>query len=65
MMRREQAQFIYSELLKRFRFKNVQVANFAVLVVVEAFKTEEEKVTQDVNLKQMFKSLQEILIHPN
>jgi hypothetical protein len=57
MMRREQSSFLYPELFKRFRFKNVQVANFAILVVVESFKTEEEKVTHDVNLRQMFKSV--------
>jgi hypothetical protein len=55
MMRREQAVVIYPELMKRFKFKNIQVANFAIAAVLEAFKTEEEKVVQDVNIKQMFK----------
>jgi hypothetical protein len=57
MLRREQAVFIYPELMKRFKLKNIQVANFAIIAVLEAFKTEEDKVTQDVNIKQMFKAI--------
>lgn len=36
-----------------------------MLVVIEAFKTKEQEVIQDMNLRQMFKSIQESITHHN
>lgn len=66
MLRRDQgASCLYPELLKRFRSKNSKCAHFCMLVVIEAFKTKEQEVIQDMNLRQMFKSIQESITHHN
>ena len=36
-----------------------------MLAVIEAFKTKEQEVIQDMNLRQMFKSIQESITHHN
>lgn len=36
-----------------------------MLVVIEAFKTKEQEIISEMNLKQMFKSIQESITHHN
>ena len=58
MLRRDQgASCLYPELQKRFRSKNSKCAHFCMLAVIEAFKTKEQNIIQDMNLRQIFKSI--------
>jgi len=36
-----------------------------MLVIIEAFKTKEQHIIQDMNLRQVFKSIQESITHHN
>ena len=63
MLRRGQAPFICPELLKRFQSGQIKVAIFAMHVVDEAFKT--ETAVDDINLKTVFRKIQENLSHQN
>ena len=54
---------MFPELLKRFRIKNTKVAHFALIVVTEVFKTRTG--IDDLNLKNVFRSIQETLAHQN
>jgi hypothetical protein len=54
---------IYPEITKRFKSSNSKVALFAMQAAIEAFKTNEA--APDMNLKYMFKCIQDSLIHKN
>jgi hypothetical protein len=60
MIRRKQGNLLFPELMKRFTNKNTKLALFAMGVVAEAFKTRTGM--DDLNLKQVFKSIQTVLI---
>jgi len=63
MLQKEQGSVLFPELLKRFRIKNTKVANFSLIVVNEVFKT--RTAIDDLNLKNVFRSIQETLAHQN
>ena len=61
MLRREQANVIFPELIKRFKSKNSKTALFSLFVTNEAFKT--NTALEEINLKAIFKSIQDGFNH--
>lgn len=61
MIRRDQASFIYPELIKRFRSRNSRTAQFTLHVVNEAFKS--NTAVEEINMKVIFKALQDCFNH--
>ena len=59
MLRRLQghSNTILPELLKRFKSKNAKSATFCLQVILEAFKTKETAIIQEVNIKHLFKAI--------
>ena len=61
MLKRDQGPMLFPELLKRFRSKNPKSASFCMAVLREAFKT--KTAIEDLNLKTVFRSIQDNLSH--
>ena len=52
-LKRDQAPYIYPELIKRFKSPTLKIASFSMLVVLEALKT--ETALEELNLRHVFK----------
>lgn len=59
MLRRMQglSNTILPELLRRFNPKNPKCASFCLQVILEAFKTKETAIIQDVNFRRLFEAI--------
>ena len=56
MVERDQASFIFPELVKRMKSTQGKIATFAMHVINEAFKMESE-VANEINLKNVFRMI--------
>lgn len=63
ILRRDKASSVLPELLRRFKNKNSKVATFAIEVILEAFRN--QLLTDETNLKTVFKATAENLAHSN
>ena len=64
MVERDQASFIFPELVKRMKSTQGKIASFAMHVINEAFKMESE-VSNEINLKNVFRMIQDNLSQKN
>jgi len=63
MLERGQASYLFPELVKRMKSNQQKIASFASLVVNEAFK--QQSACDEINLKNVFKIIQENLSQKN